>query len=177
MKPRSSRMWQRSWCQLQASRKGEKVVSDPIEGRCLERLQFTCDLQQENGWAISPIVIWHGESQTKEKCSLTSLLSIEFIQEDPCSLYGWESQDPAGWSGVESRLVGQWWHMAQVTNSTMRVNAVSPRLAGAMCLINIGPGYLINMKRIGESCILWFIFIANLAFNFLDKLSQDSSCS
>lgn len=28
------------------------------------------------------------------------------------------------------------------------------RLAGVMCLINIGPGYLINMQRIGESCIL-----------------------
>lgn len=158
------------------------MVSDPIEGRCLERLQFTGDLQQENGWASSPIVIWHGRSQTKEKCSLssfplTSLLSVESIQEDPCNLYGWESQDQARWSGVASTLVGQWWHMAQVTNSTMHVNAVSQCLAGAMCLINIGPGYLINMKRIGESCILWFISIANLAFKFLDKLSQDSSCS
>lgn len=174
-------MWQRSWCQLQASRKGEKVVSDPIEGRCLERLQLTGDLQQENGWASSPVVIWRGESQTKEKCSLSSFPDFppeRWIHPRRPMQSIWVRIPGPGWMVWCGEQIGG--PVVAYGSSYKQHHACEccvTHLADAMCLINIGPGYLINMKRIGESCILWFIFIANLAFNFLDKLNQDSSCS
>lgn len=142
-------------------RSREKVVLTPTECRCLERLQVTGNLQQER----RHIQLSHGDLAwrvlwTKEKLSLPSSplpLIGNSYSSSPSKKIQQSTQvriaAPNLMVRYGERLEGQWRQAAQVTNNRVPVNAVSHCLAGAMCLINIGPVYLINTKRIEKSCI------------------------